>query len=328
VRLAFAFEEPRPRVIIETPASPTARRPTQAGRRKGGFAPMARASSGSQTDALRGIVVHDVVDAGRSALGGEARHLGHVVHVDERPDPGSASDHGEPAPPHHLQHVAACAERRARPVEAAVAQDHSHHVGKAGDGGLEPVDALQGLPHRGRWIGIERVLFRLHPTADSLVRPARVALGDEAADARGPRRRDKVVRALGSQAVRDRELAVDVPQVLEGRERGHLMDDDLGTRVRHRLADRFPVQGVQDHRLRPHRAQRLRPACAARGGHDLVAGRHQHGDEPPAHHARPARQEDLHLCTSSSHIPGRDRTSARDTTGCHNRTSCFVLECG
>ena len=48
-RLALAFEAPWICVIIETPTSPTSGRASQTGMWKGGFAPTARASSGSQT---------------------------------------------------------------------------------------------------------------------------------------------------------------------------------------------------------------------------------------------------------------------------------------
>src|SRR5262249_23681284 len=48
--LAFAFEVPRIRVIIDTPTSPAASRPSHTGTRSGGLAPTASASSGSHTD--------------------------------------------------------------------------------------------------------------------------------------------------------------------------------------------------------------------------------------------------------------------------------------
>ena len=52
--LALAFEEPQLSVIRNTPACPTASRPSHFGIRNGAFAPSCRASSGSQTETSEG----------------------------------------------------------------------------------------------------------------------------------------------------------------------------------------------------------------------------------------------------------------------------------
>lgn len=53
-RFALAFEVPRIWVIIDTPTSPAASRPSQTGTRSGGLAPVIRASSGSHSATGRG----------------------------------------------------------------------------------------------------------------------------------------------------------------------------------------------------------------------------------------------------------------------------------
>ena len=53
-RLALALEAPRTSVIMIATASPPSSRPSQQGTRRGGLAPIARASAGSQSAARAG----------------------------------------------------------------------------------------------------------------------------------------------------------------------------------------------------------------------------------------------------------------------------------
>jgi hypothetical protein len=96
------------------------------------------------------------------------------------------------------------------------------------------------------------------------VRPARVALGDEAPGSRRRGRRQEVLGSFRSQLVRDRELVIEATQVLDPGERAHLVDERVGLRSRDRLADRGGVEAVDDDGLRTGRAQRVQLLPASR----------------------------------------------------------------
>jgi hypothetical protein len=92
----LAFEEPRIRVIIEPPTSPTTKRANHAGTCRDGGAPRHR----QIRDPLRRcheLVVDHVVDAGPAVVEREHRGGARVVDVHEGPDPGAVADDGEPA---------------------------------------------------------------------------------------------------------------------------------------------------------------------------------------------------------------------------------------
>src|SRR5207247_4396664 len=74
--LAFAFDVPRICVIIDTPTSPAASRPSQTGTRIGGLAPTASASNGSHTDTGSGSSSATLYTPGAPCSRSEERRVG------------------------------------------------------------------------------------------------------------------------------------------------------------------------------------------------------------------------------------------------------------
>jgi hypothetical protein len=67
-----------------------------------------------------------------------------------------------------------------------------------------------------------------------------------------------MVRALGSQTVGLREVALQVAHVHRGK-CGQLMDDHVRPRPRHRLRDLIGIKRVGDHQHRPQLGQHRPP---------------------------------------------------------------------
>ena len=153
---------------------------------------------------LRGLVVDDVVDPAAAALDRRHGRLGRVGDVDERPHPAAVADHRELA----LADRSVCSppgrERRARPVETAVAQHDSLGPRRREDRLLDVADRRDGLTHLLGRTGSERVLLGLHRSARALV-GREEALRDEPLHAHGLPGREQVVGALGPQPVGHRE---------------------------------------------------------------------------------------------------------------------------
>jgi hypothetical protein len=141
---------------------------------------------------------------------------------------------------------------------------------------------------------ISVIMDTLDPAAAPFVRPTRVALRDQPRGAGGTRRAEQDLRPVCAQAVGERELAVEVPEVAEIAERGHLVDDRLRARAEHGPRHRRPVEPVDHHRLRTRRAESRRLLRRARGRGHVVAAAEQQRNQPLAHCTRPAGQEDLH----------------------------------
>ena len=113
-------------------------------------------------------------------------------------------------------------------------------------------DRRQALAHLARRRRVERVLLALDWPAGALVRPRAIALRHEPPHPDRLPGRQQVVRALGPQAVGQREVAVEVTQVQGRWNRGQLMDDHLRPRPAHGLRDLIGIKRVRDHR---HSAQ-------------------------------------------------------------------------
>ena len=147
-----------------------------------------------------GLVVDDVVDAGRAALDRRHGGRGRVVDVAERPDARrrrrrsgtcAARTSSTCTPPG--------AERGAGAVEAAVAQREALAV--PGHRLLQVPDRGQRRRRVGRRGRVERVVLGLDRTAGPRVRPAAEALRDQPAHPGRPGRGEQDVGALGAQPV-------------------------------------------------------------------------------------------------------------------------------
>jgi hypothetical protein len=208
----------------------------------------------------------------------------------ERPDPGATAGDRELALADHLRHRATAGERRAGPVEPAVAQREAagarHRL-------LEATDGCQGRARLLAHVRVERVLLALHETTLARVRPAGVALRDEARGSRG----QQVVRALRAQPVRQGEVLVELLQVARAGQRGGLVHDRVGRDPLHRLARGGCIQHVEHERLGAGGPQTLALLRRARGAHDLVPCTHQSRDKRPANSPRRSRYQHLHVIT-------------------------------
>jgi len=159
----LALEAPRDSVVMTTPCSPTNRRASHAGTRRGGLARSQRQGP-EPLGHRRRLVVDDVVDAHPVALAldGRSRCGGRVVDVDERRHPRALAADGEPAAPDALELDAALAERGARAVEGPVPLDDALDALGPEDGSLQVSHGLQvrrkaaGDPGRRVLIGLDR----------------------------------------------------------------------------------------------------------------------------------------------------------------------------
>src|SRR5262249_22889318 len=147
--LAFAFDVPRIRVIIDTPTSPAASRPSHTGTRSGGLAPTPSASSGSHTDTGRGscraaLYSHRPPGSPGAALR-PTRRASRVVHMHERPHARPVAHDREPTLADLRHDVAVSRETRPRPVEAAVPQRDPLDAPGVQHRVLEVADRRQGL---------------------------------------------------------------------------------------------------------------------------------------------------------------------------------------
>ena len=77
-------------------------------------------------------------------------------------------------------------------------------------------------------------------------------------------------------------------------QRGELMDDHLGLGLGHHVGHRIGVERVDDDRLGAERPQRAGLGSRAGRADDLVAARHELGNELAADRAGRSGNEDLH----------------------------------
>ena len=242
----------------------------------------------------RGLVVGDVVDAGRAALDRRHGRRGGVVDVDERPDAGAVADDREAALADQLELLAVGAEAGAGAVEAAVAERDPLDPLGSRDELLAALDRVQRRAHRRHGVGVERVGLGLDRAAAADGGPAGERLRHDPAGARRERRGEQVLGALGPQPVRGRERAVEVARELEVAERGELVDDDVRPRLGDGREHRVAVERVGDHGGRAGRAQRARPRGRAGHADDVVAVGDEPADQRGADCAGGACDEDAH----------------------------------
>jgi hypothetical protein len=137
------------------------------------------------------------------------------------------------------------------PVEAAIAQDDAVELVRSDNASFEVADRSDRLLRVARRVRVERRLFVLHRRTLAREGPARIALCDELSGPDRQRGGEQVVRSLCAKPVRPSERLVELPEAAtDAAERGRLVDDDLGLRLRNRPADGFGVQHVEDDRLR------------------------------------------------------------------------------
>ena len=96
------------------------------------------------------------------------------------------------------------------------------------------------------------------------------------------------------EAVRDREPSVEVLEVREVAQRGHLVDHDLGVGARDGLLDLGAIKAVHDHRLRPEFVKPAGPDRHAGCGDDRMPRFGEEGDEATADCAGATCHEDSH----------------------------------
>jgi hypothetical protein len=241
------------------------------------------------------IVVDDVVDTRCAAFDSGDRGRGRVFDVDPRPDRGPRADD------RHLPRADELDQGlgRARPVEAPVAE-HDAFERRVEHRTLEIADRRQRLRLLGRRIRVERVILGLDRAALADVRPAGVALDDEAPRAGGLRCGEQGVGALRAKLVRDRELLVEAAEVAHVRERAHLVDDHVRLGACNDLPDLERVEAVHHDRLGAQCAQLFELLLASGRGNHLVAPLHQLRHEPPSDRTACSCDEDSHECSFPS----------------------------
>src|SRR5438874_1748237 len=178
----------------------------------------------------RRVVVDDVVDASPPAFDrGEGRACS-VLDVDERGHATAVADDRERTLADRLDALAVFGERRARPVEAAVAQDDAVEFLRRDDALLEIADRRDRLLRvacRGR---VESGVFVLNGRALARQGPARIALSNELPRPDPQRGGEQVVRSLRAKPVRLRERLVELPEApADAAERGRLVDETSGS---------------------------------------------------------------------------------------------------
>jgi hypothetical protein len=119
----------------------------------------------------------------------------------------------------------------------------------------------------------------LGDAAAALIRPAGVALGDEALHARGLGCGQQVVGALGTQAVRQLEALLEAPEV-DSAQRSELMDDRVGPGRGNCRYDRIAIERVDYDWLGTQIPQHRRLVLTACGADDRVAVIDQLRHEP------------------------------------------------
>jgi hypothetical protein len=147
-----------------------------------------------------------------------------------------------------------------------------------------------GFSYALRRLRVERVGLGLDRAAGARGRPAGEGLGDQPRAGGGG---DQVLGAFGAQPVGGSERLVDVLHVDPG-QRGHLVDDHVGSRGLDGRLDGSGVEAVHDLRVRAERADLAGLGFAAGGAGDDVAVLDQYGDERTAGGARGACDEDVH----------------------------------
>ncbi len=191
----------------------------------------------------------------------------------------------------HVHHLLRCT----RTVERAVAQRDAAEVGHRA---LEVLDGGKRLALPLGRVRVESVGLGLDGAAGARVRPAGVALRDEALHAGGARCREQMVETRGAQDVRRREDLVEATQVAHAGQRGHLMDDRVRRGAGDRLTDGCSVQSVDDERLGPEVPEQVDLRLAPGRGGYVVAGCDQLRDQAAADGAGGSGDEYTH-CTVS-----------------------------
>ena len=199
-------------------------------------------------------------------------------------------------------------------VERAEAQDDALGPRRPGDRLLEVADGGERRAERRGRIGVERVLLGLDGPVDAGVGPAGVALGDDAPDAHRAARGQQVVGARRAQAVRHREVAVEVARVHSAGERGRHVDDGLGLLGGDRGRDGLGVEGVRHDRPPAEAADEVGRLAPADHADDVVPSRDELRQQLPPHRAGGSCDEDLHEGAPWSLMPPRrDGAAGCDT---------------
>jgi hypothetical protein len=142
--------------------------------------------------------------------------------------------------------------------------------------------------------GVERVVLGFDRAAGARVAVAGEALGDDLRDAGLARGREQRVRALGAQAVRLGERAVEAAAEARVRERGGLVDDRVGRAVEHGPPDGARVEQVERDGRGAEGPDRLGLRGRRVGADHLVPGLDQLRDETASDRAGGACDEDSH----------------------------------
>src|SRR5271170_1634902 len=152
------------------------------------------------------FIVHDIVDAGLSALERYRGCLGCIVDVQERPPCITVADQRHAASTdlfdeRGIEHASV------RAIERAIAQHYAFDTLGRGDDVFQIFDRIERAAKLPRRIGIERIVLRFHVTADTRIWPATKALRHHSPNPELPRRRQQMICPPGSQYVAVRESA-------------------------------------------------------------------------------------------------------------------------
>jgi hypothetical protein len=241
-----------------------------------------------------GIIVDHVEDTATAVLDRRRRRLRRIGDVDEGPHPGTVPDERELAPADQLELLLPRRHRRARPVEGAIAQDDPLRPIRREDRLFDVTDGGLRLPHLARGRQVQRVLFGLHRAAGAHVRGiAAHPLCHEPSHSDSVCGREQVVGPLRPQAVRQREIAIEMTHV-DRTDRGQLMNDHIRPRDGDRLRDLIGIKRVRDHRQSAELVEHRPLGLAARHAIHLMTCCNQTRHQLPADRSRCTCHEHSH----------------------------------
>ena len=169
----------------------------------------------------RWFIVDDVEGPRDIAFDGCYGRTCDIVDMHEGPYATASADDGETPPAHLVYHLPVLAQRRARPVEAAVSEIYTPYVACRLHGGFEITQRRQRSPESLGRIRIDRIILGLYRASLTRLRPTTEALRDEPAYAYIPAREQQIVGSRGPQKICLCENLVEVAkEVAKVRDRG------------------------------------------------------------------------------------------------------------
>ena len=171
-------------------------------------------------------------------------------------------------------------------LERSIPQNNAFHALRAEYSHFQVNDGFQRLAHRGGWVRIERITFRLDRSTYSCIRPCRVTLRDEAACSCCLRGDNEIVGPLCSQTVSQLELPIELADVEALGDSGELVHDHIRVRFAKCSHHCVRIENVEHLGFRAHQPQPLRLGERSRYSDYLMAGLHEKWNKSPSDNSR------------------------------------------